>query len=215
MTDIRHSGILDDFTRTGGTEYPTLPPWFTVPTMYATQISGGALGGPDAPPTPDAAYYSNLAVLGPTMEVWGQQGGNAAASDAWRIGFFTIASIAAGYPAGYEVLPWNSVTSGNSWDTRRYNGDGTYDSIGDPQLTGLIGGGGSYCLVRRNGDVIESWLNSSGDGVTWVLAQTATDTTYVNGPFFLFLGTTGVETGWGCLGGGRITKSRIIRYVSN
>lgn len=207
MPDIRQTALVDDFDRPAP-ENPALPPWVRdFGGWIDCQISGGTLSGIDFPPTGAQMYYEDLLIHAagpPIVETWGLAVGSPALSDAWRFGLLT----AGVEPDGYLMVMGQGV-SGNFWDLRRYD---------DGQVTSIASAGGTlpganYCLLRIVGAQVEVWMDD-GTGLNWTLIASATDSTH-RGAFFMHYGATGLNTGWGEVGGGPVVKSQIYRYVSN
>lgn len=200
--------MLDDFERSD--ENPIRYPWTIID--GTVQILSGILRGTHFPPTGDEAYWTpdTFVVSGAAdIEVWGVHDGFAALSDASRIGIYEAGSLPDA-KTGYQILTGFGV-GGNFWNLRRYeNGVPTTEvSLGPP-----IPGGDDIVLLRKIGALVETFISQDG-GDNWTLRATLTDPSPFSGPWKLFLGTTGVETGWKEFGGGVIHRTQIYRYVSN
>ena len=211
--DIRNTGVLDDFSTYPVTENETVPigeaspvdPWHTSPGSQPIDVSSGGIGGTNFPPVSNLGVFLGASFYGATVEMWADMDGSPALSDAWRYGMYTVESVVLGAVDGYQGLMGQGV-SGNFWILRRVD-NGVATDIGlTPGSTDLTAG---LALMRRYGNDVEMWHSTDG-GASWTLRVTATDPTYINGPWFFVLGTTGVETGWSALGGG--VKNRQVIY---
>lgn len=219
MADIRNSAEIDDFSWQGpGSSYSELypadtgaAPWYTVSGSFPVEITTGNLGGTEFPPTSSLAFRLGPEWYGGSVETWAQAGGNPALTGGWRYGLYTVASCLAGAPNGYQAIPWNAI-GGNSWILRRY------DNGALTQLTSAsypVPNDGKWCLMRRVGGTIECWMSDTTDpNGTWGLAVSASDSTYVDGPWWPVYGTTGVENGWQSIGGGYENRQHIYRWLA-
>lgn len=212
MADLRTTGLIDDFERPD--ENPIEPPWYLLRTSEiqggGVRLEGGVLRGNNFPPTNCSAAYRAKVFGGPSgdIEVWALHGGSPALSDASRIGFYTYATVDDDNPSGYEMIFGEGV-GGNYYEIRRHY-PGGFTNEGTAYDVSI---GGLY-LFRKQDAYVNGWRSGDG-GANWSLMVDYTDPSPFEGPWYFFLGTTGVETGWGSLGGGAITRSQIYRYVSN
>ena len=205
--EMRNTGQLDDFERAN--ENPVQPPWYIVPGNFNMKIDAGTLDGTEFPPVPALAYYAGREFYGQTVETWGIMAGDAAETDGWRFGMYTVDSLLhTGLPNGYQCLPHNSIGAW-TWTLRRYdNGNPTAIDSGPEGTMGNT----DIVLMRRVGTNIEVWHWRPSTDV-WVLRHDVADTTYTIGPFYFIYGATGVETGWQGIGGGVKNRQHIYRWL--
>lgn len=204
--DIRNTGLLDTFAYAD--QNPAPYPWITVPMNGPMLIKYESLQGTVFPPDPSSSYWLQDFYYGASIEAWGEQSGSAAITDGWRFGFYTVDSIVQGAPSGYQVLPHNFI-GGAAWVIRRIDGGVAtqLDVVGHGH-----GGDGEYALVKRNGGNLEAWHSDIGY-TAWELVSSVADSTYVNGPWYVYFGATGVETGWASVGGGLKNRQMIYRWL--
>jgi hypothetical protein len=195
MPDIRDTDQISTFADPPENPLSEGGNWATVDTYTTLRKQAGVAtydGGDIA-----FAYWTPETFSEDKIEVWGipTGGGLGAALEDWRLALWTNTASVVGYMGAY----------GGGLDKVyflwRYNG-------GRPTFIAIGSGPGgpdypSAMLLRIDGNQVELW--ASGDfGANWVLALSATDTTY-RGDFYLSLGIedpTAGGLGWAAFGGG-------------
>lgn len=204
MPDIRQTAMLDDFERPD--ETPVQPPWFQVPGAGANMnLASGVLTGALNPPNDTSSYLEFPTAFRGSVEMWAKSTGEAPLTEGYRFGMLTVASLAVGSREGYICVPHNNVGT-DTWQLRKYTGLASFTEI---HSVNLGPPNGAYVLMRRDGDLVETYV--SADTTSWTLVNQVADTTYL-GPFFFVLGTTGTNEGWDAMGGGLRNRQHMYRW---
>jgi hypothetical protein len=200
------------------------PPWFMTPWALGNPelesdpdgMGGwinGAMAGTLFPNAHVSAYLYKPLIYGPRVQSWGVQTGSAALADTWRWGIWTAAGVHGGYAEGWQCLPWDAIGD-NVFLLRGYQGGAEVVST---SVVETLGGTGSRCVMDydESTGVCDIWHSIPGTEAGYGGAPILSASMALAGPYYVSFGMTGVETGWGEVGGGRVQHTQIYRYVSN
>lgn len=182
MADLRTTALIDDFARAD--ETPIQPPWIALTGfgIVEPRLKQGEFWPNNSTSNKtSAAYWSQRAFAGDTIEVWGEISGSVDLSEGVRLGWLN--DIGASTFDGYLWMLNNSVGD-NEWQIQKLT-NGSASTILSQSPMSDIGTGDCFIFRREDDDLVG--YKSQGGYASFSEESRVTDTTFITGDFYVTL----------------------------